>query len=259
MDARSQEKKKRLEEALERGVVMVHLDARRAGVLVPQKFRSDYHLRLNLSYNFDPPDLTVGDWGARQTLSFNRTPFKVALPWQAIFAITGNSASGQAWLFPEDMPQELLEAAARSQVEGGEELGEFEVVPPAASEATGLSVVPPAEESEAPRPRFVPRLIKPEPGAEVVQLNPAAQEPADQDPAAEPAAEPVRPVALKLAPLAPAAQLVAVAAVPLPAASELEVEDGPPGPEAQDAGDASAAMPPPDDGKPKRSHLRLIK
>lgn len=260
MDARSQEKKQRLEEALERGVVMVHLDARRAGVLVPQKFRGDYHLRLNLSYSFDPPDLAVGDWGARQTLSFNRTPFKVALPWQAIFAITGNSASGQAWLYPEEMPEELLEAAARSQGLTGEQLGEFEVVPPLEPEAPGLSVVSSAEEAGAePKPRFVPRLVKDEPASEVLRL--AVAPPPEEQPET-PKVSPLAPASplVALPTLAPASPLVA-----LPPLAEAR-DEGPAGAEVEaaprpepSAEELSASAPLPEDGKPKRTHLRLVK
>ena len=113
MDPRSEEKQKQLERALERGAVMIHLDARRPGVIVPARFRQDYHLRLNLSLRYDPPDLSVGEWGVRETLRFNGVSFAVAVPWSAIFAVTGAQRSDQAFLYPEDMPKELFEAAAR--------------------------------------------------------------------------------------------------------------------------------------------------
>lgn len=113
MDPRSEEKRKQLERALEKGRVMIHLDARRPGVLVPQRFKDDFHLRLNLSLRFDPPDLTVGEWGVRETLSFGGAKFAVAVPWSAIFAITGAERTEAAWMYAEDMPRELFEEAAR--------------------------------------------------------------------------------------------------------------------------------------------------
>ncbi|MBI5547975.1 MAG: stringent starvation protein B [Deltaproteobacteria bacterium] len=113
MDPRGQEKRRLLEKALEHGRVTIHLDARRPGVLVPTRFRQDHHLRLNLSLRFDPPDLTVGEWGVRETLSFAGVRFAVAVPWSAIFAITGAERTDQAWLYPEDMPKELYEEAAQ--------------------------------------------------------------------------------------------------------------------------------------------------
>ena len=106
MDDRSQEKKQYLESALDRGVVMVHLDARRPGVVVPAEFRTESHLRLNLSYRFEPSDLSVGEWGLRSTLSFSGSRFTVAIPWSAVYAIN-SQASREFWMFPEDMPPEL--------------------------------------------------------------------------------------------------------------------------------------------------------
>jgi len=113
MDPRSEEKRRRLERALEKGPVMVHVDARRPGVIVPARLRDDFHLRLNLSLRFDPPDLSVGEWGVRETLSFGGVRFAVAVPWSAIFAITGAQRGEQARVYTEDMPRELFEEAAR--------------------------------------------------------------------------------------------------------------------------------------------------
>ncbi|HLL52215.1 MAG TPA: ClpXP protease specificity-enhancing factor SspB [Myxococcaceae bacterium] len=106
MDNKAAEKKSRLLAALENGMVMIHLDARRPGVLVPEQLRGEFHLRLNLSYNFDPPDLAVGEWGVRSTLSFKGSRFKVAVPWSAVFAVTSN-VTKDLWLFPDDIPAEL--------------------------------------------------------------------------------------------------------------------------------------------------------
>jgi stringent starvation protein B len=110
MDRKEQEKKERLLSALDRGMVMIHLDARRPGVLVPKPLQQEMHLRLNLSYKFDPPDLTVSEWGLRSTLSFSGSRFKVAVPWSALFALTSHATS-ENWLYPDDMPPELIEQA----------------------------------------------------------------------------------------------------------------------------------------------------
>ncbi len=109
MDDRASDKKERLLAALDRGMVMVHLDARRPGVVVPPSLRCESHLRLNLSYRFDPPDLTVGEWGLRSTLSFSGQRFAVAIPWSALFAITSH-CTHEFWMFPEDMPPELTQS-----------------------------------------------------------------------------------------------------------------------------------------------------
>src|SRR6516164_5532188 len=108
MDASETEKKDRLRCALSHGMAMIHLDARRPGVLVPDALRSEVHLRLNLSYRFEPPDLAIGDWGVRCTLSFSGKRFTVAVPWSALFAIT-SKVTHEFWMFPEDMPTELTQ------------------------------------------------------------------------------------------------------------------------------------------------------
>jgi stringent starvation protein B len=109
-DRKLKEKKDRVLEALEQGMTQLHLDARRAGVLVPEKFRADHHLVLNISYRFDPPDLSVSEWGVRQTLSFGGSRFTVAIPWSALYAVASLSTR-EFWMFPDDLPQELAEAA----------------------------------------------------------------------------------------------------------------------------------------------------
>jgi stringent starvation protein B len=111
LDKKAPEKKGRLLSALEQGMVMIHLDARRPGVLVPCSLKQEAHLRLNVSYRFDPPDLTVGDWGIRCTLSFSGSRFRVAVPWSALFAITSYQ-SKEFWMYPDDMPKELIQQAA---------------------------------------------------------------------------------------------------------------------------------------------------
>lgn len=108
MDKKAAEKKERLLQALDQGMVMIHLDARRPGVLVPANLRGEAHLRLNLSYRFDPPDLSVGDWGVRSTLSFSGSRFTVAVPWSALFAITSHTTK-EFWMYPDDMPEELIQ------------------------------------------------------------------------------------------------------------------------------------------------------
>lgn len=114
MDAQPSEKKDRLLAALENGMAMIHLDARRPGVLVPSSLRGEAHLRLNLSYRFDPPDLSVGEWGVRCTLSFSGSRFTVAVPWSALFAITSH-VTREFWMYPDDMPPELLRLVQKDE------------------------------------------------------------------------------------------------------------------------------------------------
>lgn len=110
MERHENEKKQRLLQALEQGMSQIHLDARRPGVLVPEQFRGEHHLVLNLSYRFDPPDLSVNDWGVRQTLSFGGSRFTVAVPWSALYGVA-SLVTREFWMYPDSMPEELASAA----------------------------------------------------------------------------------------------------------------------------------------------------
>ena len=155
MDDRSKEKRERLDAALADGVATIHLDARRPGVKLPEHLRTDPNLRLNLSLRFDPPDLATGDWGVHETLSFSGTSFRVAVPWQAIFAVTGGGARPQAWLFPEDMPEELFDAAADRFGLSEKEVDDLKRE---ASKTASMGLAPP-DPSLTKRP-FVPRVVE---------------------------------------------------------------------------------------------------
>jgi stringent starvation protein B len=112
MELKPEQKKERLLAVLDRGMAMIHLDARRPGVLVPTHLKSDPHLLLNLSSRFDPPDLSVGEWGVRATLTFAGKRFTVAVPWSALYAITSH-VTQEFFVFPDDFPPELV---AQTQV-----------------------------------------------------------------------------------------------------------------------------------------------
>ena len=140
MDDRTPEKKQHLLAALDRGMVMVHLDARRPGVVVPAEFRTESHLRLNLSYRFEPSDLSVGEWGLRSTLRFSGNRFTVAIPWCAVFGITSH-ASHEFWMCPDDMPPELTRSSpvkplSRQPLEPRGTLREVSLEPPAAEDTS---------------------------------------------------------------------------------------------------------------------------
>jgi stringent starvation protein B len=166
MESKVPEKKERLLTALDQGMVMIHLDARRPGVSVPSHLAGEAHLRLNLSYRFDPPDLTVNEWGVRCTLSFSGSRYTVAVPWNALFAITSH-VSREFWLYPEDMPQELLQH------------------PLASPQAPRESAPAPAA---TPRPRAMLREVQCEPGEDAASPRARHEPVADPRPAPQPAA-----------------------------------------------------------------------
>jgi stringent starvation protein B len=105
--ARVPTKKETLLAYLARGIAMVHLDARRPGVVVPTQYAMDAHLRLNLSYRYGIPDFDVSDERIQATLSFGGRSFRCILPWASVFGITSHgTGDGQVW--PEDLPVEVV-------------------------------------------------------------------------------------------------------------------------------------------------------
>lgn len=159
-DRRETEKKTKLLTALEQGLTQIHLDARRPGVIVPEQFKTEHHLRLNLSYRFDPPDLSVSDWGVRQTLSFGGSRFTVGLPWSSVYAIA-SLVTQELFMFPDDMPVELVEAATekvRMPPEAGEPGGEDgEAARTPRAVLREVVAAAPEGEEEAPREPTPPR------------------------------------------------------------------------------------------------------
>lgn len=78
------EKRRLLEEALKVGVVQIYFDPRGGSVVVPEQFKEDAAMSLNLSYGFDPPDLLVNNCGVRATLTFAGLRSKIFVPWESI-------------------------------------------------------------------------------------------------------------------------------------------------------------------------------
>lgn len=95
--------------------VFVHLDSRKAGVIVPPNFRQP-QLCLLLGLNIKPipiPDLKIDKQGFSATLSFGQKASFVFVPWNAVFAIVGDSGLGNLW--QKDVPPDA-EAPQREAV-----------------------------------------------------------------------------------------------------------------------------------------------
>ncbi|MEZ0314165.1 MAG: ClpXP protease specificity-enhancing factor SspB [Myxococcota bacterium] len=105
-----------LENLLGQGMVMVTIDARSDGAVVPRQFERDPQLRLNLSYRFGLP-IAVDEWGVRARLTFSGVPFDCELPWSSIYMIVSH-VTGQPFLFPEHVPQELMQLATQMRGDG---------------------------------------------------------------------------------------------------------------------------------------------
>lgn len=105
-------KQELLEGLLGRGMIMVTLDARSAGVDVPSRFHGDPRLSLNLSYRFGLP-LEVNAWGIRATLTFGGVSHDCKIPWSAVYQVLSHVTREQ-FLFPENIPADLLELDAEA-------------------------------------------------------------------------------------------------------------------------------------------------
>jgi stringent starvation protein B len=115
-DASAPDKRRTLEALLARGPVLVHVDARRAEVAVPARFRADPSLVLRFGYKLSPPigDLTVDDEAISGTLTFAGQPFHCVLPWTAVYAaMVEGEQRGTVW--PEDVPEDVLTGGGEPQ------------------------------------------------------------------------------------------------------------------------------------------------
>jgi len=108
-DASAPDKRKTLEALLARGPVLVHVDARRADVSVPPRFRADPSLVLRFGYSLSPAivDLVVDEEAISGTLTFGGQPHRCILPWTAVYAaMVEGEQRGTVW--PEDVPEDVL-------------------------------------------------------------------------------------------------------------------------------------------------------
>jgi stringent starvation protein B len=151
MAMRTPTKKETLLAFLARGVAMVHLDARRPGVIVPAQYVNDAHLRLNLSYRYSIPDLEVTEENVQATLSFAGRSFRCTLPWGSIFGITSHgTGDGQVW--PEDLPVEVAHTMSDRNARPRQNGTSREAPPaPAAGRRPPLSAVEGQLKEERPR------------------------------------------------------------------------------------------------------------
>ena len=105
-----------IDELMVKGPVLIHLDARRSDVAVPDRFRAEAKLVLRFGHGLTPPihDLVVDELGISATLTFGGSPFRCVLPWAAIYAaVADGEQRGMVW--PDDIPEDLLLGTAGEQ------------------------------------------------------------------------------------------------------------------------------------------------
>jgi hypothetical protein len=102
------EKKELVETLMTNGTVLLHLDPRKEGVIVPPWLGGQPQLVLQIGYRMPIPipDLRIDEFGVSATLSFNRTAYPCFVPWKAIFAVVGDDGRGTSW--PDDLPAEIV-------------------------------------------------------------------------------------------------------------------------------------------------------
>ncbi len=146
-DASGPDKQKTVEGLLERGPILVHVDARRAEVIVPTRFRADASLVLRFGYQLKPSivDLVVDTVGISGTLSFSGQPTHVVLPWTSVYAaMVEGEQRGTVW--PEDVPEDVLT--------GGNDTVGIAPTPTPLSAMPSLAAAPPIPPAEdEPRKR----------------------------------------------------------------------------------------------------------
>lgn len=106
--AHAKEKRLRFDDLLQRGWVTIHLDSRRPGVKLPDRFMGEVDFRLQYGRDMPRPipDLVSNDEGVSATLSFDGEPQPTHVPWSAVFLITDRKGQGR-W-YREDTPPEAL-------------------------------------------------------------------------------------------------------------------------------------------------------
>ena len=141
---------------LSQGSLFVHLDPRIDGVVVPQWYRSEPQLVLQIGFDMPVPipDLQVDSEGIYGTLSFNRSPFTCNVQWDAVFALAGDDGRGMVW--PDSMPNEISQEIEREAGRGQSLIPE---------ERPSLRVLPSLSEEERrpstpPRPGERPSYLK---------------------------------------------------------------------------------------------------
>jgi hypothetical protein len=117
---------------IERGMVMVTLDARTGLARVPAKLAGELQLNLNFSHRFGLDDFDYDDDGVRASLSFGGQPFFCDIPWTTVYGMTSH-VDGERLLWPDSFPAELvslLPAQARHAPEPAAAEAEPEPEPP---------------------------------------------------------------------------------------------------------------------------------
>lgn len=107
MSANNSEKRRALEELLERGATQIVVNPHHEEARLPAAFGEQLLVRLNISHRFSDSDLKVDWWGVRQTLTFGAGRAPCHVPWEAIFAMGDPGRLEGHHVWPGDAPENL--------------------------------------------------------------------------------------------------------------------------------------------------------
>jgi stringent starvation protein B len=141
-EAPKQDKKVQLEKLLAHGTVMIIVDTRVVGVVLPDEDLDQPQIPINLDYGFQIPDFEVGPDGVQATLEFGPRSCFCKFPYDAIYAMRCD-LNDELVIFPEDIPMDI---AARMMDDE-----DAEVVDPRPSEDRPKLVALENEETKAKR------------------------------------------------------------------------------------------------------------
>lgn len=105
-------------ELVELGTVMVTLDARSEGVVVPQMFSDEMRLNLNFCHTFGLPDFEYDEWGVRASLSFSGVDHWCDVPWSSVYMMRSH-VENEVMLFPAAIPSEMMAFIGPTDLDGG--------------------------------------------------------------------------------------------------------------------------------------------
>ena len=142
------EKQAQILKLLQFGTVMVFVDSRQAGVIVPEYLKGDYQLRLNFDYAYEVDDFRILPDRLEASLSFNRKNHFCVVPYNAVYLMISHSIQ-HGILFTQSIPMEMLEYFATearkegqtAQVKNGPALSVIAGESPSRAESASDNVV----------------------------------------------------------------------------------------------------------------------
>jgi hypothetical protein len=141
--------------------VFVHVNPKPGDVLIPfnLKLQDQCVLQVGLDMPVPIPDLAYDRHGVSGTLSFKDKPFRIDVPWSAVYALVGEDAKGFVW--EDEMPSAIKDQVAREQ-ESRKNSGTF----PASGNVVALNTsavrknTSPIRKNTSPAQRGHLRLVK---------------------------------------------------------------------------------------------------